>query len=415
MSPSTLSSSKQSVGTDITPIHSELGASQASRWIPCPGSVALIATLPPGIDGGGSWYAQEGTAAHELARKCLMDKPGELLDPASFVGTEIEGFDVDFEMVEAVRVYLDYCWSIVNEGPVMYWVEKRFSLEQLNPPAPMYGTADFSGYNEDTCILKVVDLKYGKGVRVEVQGNPQTRYYGIGSILSIQKQLGRAEIKGVELTIVQPRAYHPDGFIRTEVMDYQDLLFYSRDLLDHAHKTMNPNAPRVAGDHCRWCNAAAICPEKKELATEVARSEFAVVEAINPPLPESLSIEEVSYILTQLPALEEWIGQLRSYAYDMLKTGENVPGFKLVAKRANRKWKDETTVKEWADMIGINLDDLYEKKFLSPNKTEIKFGKKNVPEELWHQPSTGSTLAAEVDTRPGINAADEFKGLPLPE
>ena len=64
------------------------------------------------------------TAAHELASKCLMNKPGELLDPAVFIGTEIKGFYVDDEMVESVRVYLDYCWSIVNEGPVMYWVEK---------------------------------------------------------------------------------------------------------------------------------------------------------------------------------------------------------------------------------------------------------------------------------------------------
>lgn len=403
---------------DIVPIHVELGASQAHRWIPCSGSVSLIATLPPGMDEG-SVYAQEGTAAHELARKCLMTKPGELIDPSVYEGTEIEGVYVDDDMVQSVWIYLDHCWKLIGPN-TLYWVEKQFSLGKLNPPAPMFGTADFAAYTPETATLDVVDLKYGKGVVVEVSENPQTRYYGIGAVMAVQEQLesktGKMpEIERVRLTIVQPRATHPDGLVRTEELEYVDLLFYSRELLEYAHATLNPNAPRVAGDHCRFCRAAAICPEKKAHAVAVAKTEFDPIEPISPPDPSALTIEEVSYILTQLPALEEWIEQLKTYATAMLKKGQAVPGFKLVAKRANRAWKDETMLKKWADMLGYDHEELYEKKLLSPAKAEKKFGKKNVPEDLYHKPSSGSKLAFENDTRPAVDPANEFKGLPLPE
>jgi hypothetical protein len=132
--------------------HSELGASVAARWMACPGSVQLSRGRP----NESSAFAQEGTAAHALGELCLRRGA----DPATFVGTTLDGVEVDADMAEHVRVYVDYCRRI----PQGYaWIEKQFNLGALNPPGPMFGTADFVARDVPSRTLDVVDLKYGKG------------------------------------------------------------------------------------------------------------------------------------------------------------------------------------------------------------------------------------------------------------
>ena len=385
----------------------------------CPGSPAIIKSLPPHVGNEPSSFAAEGTAAHALAEKVLTAPPHRETSCTTFLGDDIKGFEVDEEMASCTQVYVDFCKTIARrKGCKVHWIEKKFSLESIHPPAPMFGTSDFSAYNDIDYTIDIADLKYGRGVVVEVEDNPQLKYYALGTLLDIEQELredGMApRVDKIRVHIVQPRIDHPDGFIRTLEMSYMDLLEFAASLLVLASATIDPHAPRIPGDWCRWCKAAAVCPEKGEQSLALAQAEFGG-EPVQPPDPASLTLEQMSWLLDQLPALEKWVKEVRSFATDVLDHGGTIPGFKVVDKRANRKWIDEDKVLEWADMTEIPDEDLLEDpKLRTMPQLEKKLGKKVIPDELWDKKPSGVTLAHEADTRPAVTRGSEFIELPAP-
>lgn len=386
----------------------------------CPGSVAIAASLPPGTGDGPSPFAAEGTAAHTLAEKVLTAPPGRNTNCDTFIGTTIGDFEVDEEMAEHVQVYVDHCRSLIRRpGTKVYWIEKRFSLAAINPPAPMFGTSDFSSYNDIEYVIDIADLKFGRGVVVEVEDNPQLKYYALGTLLDIEKELredGKApRVDTIRVHIVQPRVDHPDGVRRTLELSYMDLLEFAADLLVLARGTIDPHAPRIPGDWCRWCKAAAVCPEMGEQSLAVAQAEFGGAP-VQPPDPMSLSVEQLSWVLEQMPALEAWCKSVNAFATEVLDHGGTIPGFKVVNKRATRKWISEAAVREWADMVGLDDETLYaEPKLRSMPQLETKLGgkkKSTIPEDLWDQKPSGVTLTHEGDKRPAVTRGSEFIELP---
>lgn len=384
----------------------------------CPGSVRLSRGLP----NISSVHAQEGTRAHALAELSLTqyDSP---VDPIEFLGQTIEGGEVTSDMVDHVRTFVEYCDRLRQEaGPASTWVERRFSLASLNPPAPMYGTADFVAYDAASKTLHVVDLKYGQGVVVEVTGNPQLRYYALGAALSFEGEQPPVEIERVQITIVQPRVSHVDGPIRSEVVDFLDLVGWSSELLAAATDTTKPDAPLVAGSHCRWCPARAQCPERREHALAVAQQEFSVIEPapeFTPPVPEIIPDEQFFAMLGKLHVLEDWASAMRARANDMLERGEPVPGFKLVERRATRKWIDESQAALELTHDGNTEDEIFEPRRLkSPAQIEKLLGKKTFKNTMAVnviQKSSGVTMVPDTDARPAVNrlaAGDEFGILP---
>jgi hypothetical protein len=347
--------------------HATLGASTASRWMACPGSVKLGEGQPE----SSSIFAQEGTAAHALAELSLRKG----VDPHTFIGMTIEGVEVDDDMADNVGVYVDYCDNIrLRED---YWIEQRFNLGALNPPAPMFGTADFVAYDPAVKQLQVVDLKYGQGVVVEVEGNKQLRYYALGAVLAHPE----LAIEQVVITVVQPRALHPDGFIRSEVVTYEELVGFAGDLLDAARRTQDPDAPLATGPHCRFCPAIAICPAKHSEAQSIAQTEFSA-------MPEAVR---------------------------RLERGEEVKGFKLVAKRATRRFSDPDDAVEYLKASGYDGDEILETKIKSPAQIEKLFPKKKMPPELQVvKVSSGYTMVPDHDKREAVvlSAAHEFAALP---
>jgi len=340
-------------------------------------------------------YAQEGTAAHELAEKCL----GAGLDPITFLDVEISGVTVTEDMCDAVRVFTEYC----SDGDLFNMnIEQRFDLSALKPPAPMFGTADvirWLGSTEDG-ELEVIDYKHGRGYAVDAVGNKQLRYYALGACLA----QGIAP-ETVKMTIVQPRAPHPAGIIRSEVITYDELVGFTNDLMEAARATQADDAPLAAGDHCRFCPAKAQCPEMQSHALVVAKGEFTDVHL---PDPRLIPIEQVSDMLSKVGILEEWVRGLRAFALDELGRGNEVPGWKLVAKRATRRFPSEAAVKEWADEEGLSDDELYVKKLKSPAQIEKVVGKKNLPDELVVKASSGNNMAPSDDPRPAVLVGSEF-------
>lgn len=210
----------------------------------CPASVRLSY----GVATTDNVYASEGTAAHELAARCLAEDR----DAAEFIGQTFNEFTVTPAMSEGVQVYVDHCRRLMDSCDLHY-IEHRINLEPLNPPVPMFGTADFIGYHARRRELHVADLKYGKGVWVAAKDNPQVKYYALGAALAID-----APVSKVIATIVQPR-FGKGEPIRTIVLDAIELAEWSFELMRYAHATRDPEAPTVPGDWCKFCPVKNSC------------------------------------------------------------------------------------------------------------------------------------------------------------
>jgi hypothetical protein len=218
-----------------------------------------------------SSYAQEGSAAHAVAEYCLQkDK-----DADELIGKKVEGVLVTEEMANAVQRYLDYVRER-SEGCEVH-IEETFSLEKLNPPDDMFGTCDFAFFRDGR--LTVMDYKHGAGVAVEIAGNPQLRYYATGALFTLGYPA-----KEVEMVIVQPRARHVDGPIRSETIPTSELMKWAKKLMAVADAALLPDAPLVAGSWCRWCDASPVCPELQEQALRSAQVDFADTVETMPPV-----------------------------------------------------------------------------------------------------------------------------------
>lgn len=369
--------------------HSKVGASSMHRWSVCPGSVKLS----EGIANVSSSYAEEGTKAHELAAAILSK--GEL------------PFDADPEMLEAVMVYVNAVTELWGPKDTKL-VEQGFHLKDIHEGA--FGTADCVLYKPELKRLYVFDYKHGQGIPVDVVGNQQLMYYGLGALLANPQ----FRVLDVELVIVQPRCSHPDGPVRSWRISAIDLLDFSVDLLEAIRRTEDPSAELVPGDHCRFCLAANKCPQLKETALSVAKREFSPLLSYDP--------KELSETLHKLPILEAFIKQVREFAYGEAQHGRTPPGWKFVEKRATRKWKlpEQEVAEEIRSRFKLPTHVIYDEPVLkSVAQVEKLVSKKHMVKlsDLISSESSGFTLAPESDARPEVrkDAAAEFTKVAVSE
>lgn len=374
--------------------HSKLGASSAHRWMNCPGSVALS----EGMESKSSAAAIEGSCAHSLAEWSLRGEaqPDEILR-VDEDGTETI-IAVTQEMRDAVSVYTEQV--IHCEGDLL--VEQKFDLSAYHPA--LFGTADAVVWNASTKLLHVFDFKYGAGVPVEVQGNPQLKYYALGALIACGYPAKR-----VRVTIVQPRCPHPDGPIRSDEFDAIDLLDFGADLKEAALATEQPNAPLVVGEWCRWCPAAGKCPAQRDHAQALAKVAFTDVAKL-PPDPRGLTLPQIGQIMDRLPIFEAWAKSVREYAYEEAEKGNPVPGYKLVDKVAHRKLKDDASPHMLASVADCDVAMLYaEPKMKGIPELEKLMPGKNAKERAAAlapfvvRESTGHVLVHESDKRPAVD------------
>lgn len=375
--------------------HAQFGASNSKRRMACPGSMREEAKYPD----TSSPFAELGTAAHALGEHCLENG---VADVSSLIGETFEKHVVDANMADAVQTYVNYVRNIVASEKCIMKLEQRFSLEALDPPMPMFGTSDCTIYGTETGTLYVVDYKHGQGYAVDVEDNAQLKYYALGAALKIN---GKVPINAVETVIVQPRAVHRSGPIRTFSYTLDDILDFGTELMDAAHAALRPDAALAAGDHCTFCKAAGTCPALRKGALAVAQDEFGAVRTI-----DDLTPEQVGDYLEKLPLIEEWIKSIRRHAHNLLEAGETVPGYKLVERRPTRRWKNDEEFLAWAAQEGLEDDDIFEKKMKSVAQIEKVVGKKNVPATLVMSVSSGLSMVSDADARPAaaMLAHDEF-------
>ena len=359
--------------------HSKLGASGMSRWANCPGSVKLSEGMP----NPSSIYAEEGTKAHDLAAEVLEGR------------LSLEELDCDAEMKGAIRVYVEYCLETKEKRNCEMLIEHRFDLSSIHPGC--FGTGDCVLYDSKNRELFVYDLKYGAGLPVEAEGNMQLQYYGLGALLSTGYPCER-----VTVGIIQPRCEHWDGPIRTWTLDVMELLDFTGVLKRAAEATEQPNAPVNTGDWCRFCNGKAVCPEFKDKANALAATVF----SYNEPYKKT----ELAHALEMLPAVKTWVKAVEEFAFHEATNGRVAPGFKLVEKRAQRKWIDEveasTIIK---DTFKISREDAVIEKLRSPAQVEKLLAsasrKDTLFTDLYTKESSGLSLVSESDKRPAAKVS----------
>lgn len=413
--------------------HSTLGASATHRWWPCLGSNNLIAAL--GVQDVPTIYMMQGTAAHELAHMCLLR--GQ--DAIEYIDRRIEEFIVDDEMASAVQTYLDVCRSLIRPD-VIVLVEKQFTLKSLNPPKPMFGTADFVVIDEANRTITVVDFKYGVGWVVDADNNPQLMYYLLG-VLCAFPNVPITRLRGV---IVQPRA-RTGPTIKEAEFKPSALHAWATELIARARLTMDPDAPRSAGPHCQYCQARGRCPTQTEAAYDAAQSEFyaeplqgEVIAPLQPPAKEEVRIltpEQLGVIRQKFPILKEFMDSVDEAIHALLNDGVEVPGFKLVAGEGHRKWGDEEAVPDLlTSRLGLAQEETREVKVISPKQAErLAIAKlrdmgfklkdaeprvKRILDDLTVRPQTKPLLVSDKDIRPALpvrGSEFDFETLPAPE
>jgi hypothetical protein len=366
-----------------------------------------------------SRYAAEGSCAHELADAC--SRTG--IDPDIYLGATrtADGFDfvVDDEMVEGVRLYLEAGKALYDpeQGDKLY-TERKFDLSMLYPG--LYGTNDRVIWKPTQRRLIVDDFKYGAGIPVEVKLNKQLMYYALGAVKTLN-----LPVMEIELRIIQPRCPHPDGPVRSYLMNALDLLDFQTDLVLFAQATQKKDAALKAGDHCRFCLAAAVCPELAKKATQAAAMVFDVVPPADAPLgtPNLIDHAKLAEALKMVPILKAWCENVDSLAYRQSEAGNVIPGFKLVEKRATRKWIDAAAAELALKKAGLGETEMYPLPELrSPAQIEeVLVTKKLKPKArgellapLVHKVSSGHALAPDTDKRPAVTrqtAEDAFANV----
>ena len=365
-------------------LHSSIvGGSTAKRVIACPGSVALVAKMPPKPS---SEYADKGTLLHNVISEILdKDLPGH-----TFIGTkyndQVLTEELYVEKIEAALAALD---EIDADKKLEYAVETRVGFGELLPG--VFGSTDLVGRIGTRAI--VLDWKFGDGVVVGVEENPQLMFYAAACMRTPEAQWAFEGATEVELIIVQPPV------TRRWVTTIERIKQFEQELVMAVHQSQKPDAKLQHGEHCRWCAAKPICPKMTG----------AVDRAINTQI-KSIDVDTLGRYLHNADLLEDWIKDLRALAFQLLEKNIAVPGYKLVNKQARRKWTDENKAKQALLSLGLKESVVVETSIMSPSQAEKALKKRfnELPEGLIKSESSGTTLAPEDDPRPAVQS---FVGL----
>lgn len=370
--------------------HALLSASGAVRWLACPPS----ARLEDEIEDVSSGPALEGTFAHELAevelRKALGEKARRPRGYAEspYYAPEMEGYLTEY--VTAVMERIAAHRAVSPDALIL--IEDRLDFGLWVPEG--FGTGDVVIVSD--LAIEVIDLKYGKGVRVDAPNNPQLRLYGLAALHAYDQFFDADQ---VIMTIIQPRLDH----ISSETLEASELLRWADEYVaPRARLAFEGKGEFSAGDHCRFCKISASCKARAEANLELAQYEFAE--------PATLSPEELADILGRADELVKWANDVKGYALEQVRDhGATIPGWKLVEGRSNRQYADEAKAAEALIEAGYEPDQIYRPKALNTiTAIEKLMGKKRFLEVLGEcviKPQGQPTLVPETDKRPAISSA----------
>lgn len=313
--------------------HAKLSPSAGDRWLVCHAAPEREANFPDTENDA----SIEGTAAHALAELCLLQG---ISAHAPTFPAGYEKYD-SFEFRAYVQDYLNLVRSKLTETSTLF-VEQRLSIL---PEFEIFGTADAVVVDGHT--LRIIDLKFGRGVLVEAEGNPQLALYGWGGFDSLA-WLASEDIQFIEVTICQPRRNNTVSKTFTAA----ELKAWIEEQIPKARKTYRGGGEAVPGEHCRWCRARNTCKERAEYNLATAMLDFDTIDCA-PADPTQIDEVKLVQIFKRLPVLEKWMKDVEAEV--ARRSHDHVPaGLKWVAGKNMRFITDPTAAAGVLEVAGIN-------------------------------------------------------------
>jgi hypothetical protein len=343
--------------------HSKIvGGSTAKRVINCPGSVALVAEMPPQPS---SSYAEEGTMLHDAI--------------SEFLGTTGYRFTCSQELIEdKLMPALELLNEVDPDKEMLYEVETRVGFGDLLPG--VFGSTDLMGRIGNKAII--LDWKFGAGVPVPAEENEQLMFYAAAAMRTPEAQWVFDGATEVELIIIQPPT------IKRWTTTIERIKQFEQTLVKAVKIAQQPDAPLKHGDHCRWCAAKPVCPIMTGAVDRAVALKM-----------EKIDVDKIGAYLHNADLLEDWIKDLRALAEEMMKKGKPVTGWKMVPKRATRSWVKEEDAKVVL-LQHLKESEVMVTKLISPAVAEKLM--KKLPDGLTVAISSGNTIAPESDPRPAV-------------
>jgi hypothetical protein len=431
----------------MTAFHSYWSASKFESIMLCPGKIVLEAGAPDNTNA----YAAEGTAAHQVLTWALQEERpasayiGRLIHlndagkPCAFEAATYT-FEVGPEMAEHVQVCIDYCNDLRgDDGAVFADIRVNYSSYLDVAEDTAWGTADVIIARGEELI--VVDFKFGRGVEVDAEKNPQMSLYALGALQAYQGLV--ADFTRVRMAISQPRVKKSPSEWDCTV---EELEAWGRSTARSAVATC-VNAKRTAAEDseqrwaelflrpaekaCKFCKAKATCPALRDEVsatvgdmTAASPDDFADLTA-QETAPADTGIPHEAWLaacLTKVDLIEDWCKSIRAEAERRLLAGDNVPGWKLVqGKRGARQWADAKAAEETLKGMRVKTEEMYDLKLISPTSAEKLHKAGTIGPRQWPKlqglitQSEGKPhVCPSTDPRPALDVrpvSDDFQNL----
>jgi hypothetical protein len=351
----------------------------------CPGSVNLCAQYP-NVE---TVFAAEGTALHEAIDLIFQ---GLLKHDRDVIGLDFNGFVITEDMFEQAIVPALAMWDALDAelGGINYYNERRVVFPGIEGA---FGTVDMVGTSKDRTV--VWDWKFGRGVAVTAEKNEQLMYYAYAAAHTQPTDRFFDYDKPIELFICQPMISNGERFTRWTT-SWAQLEVFALELRHAVERSQEPDPPFKTGSWCRFCNAKTGCPAYRGMVDQVATLSSAQMQS------------EIERWLPYADMMIEWGQAVKDTAHRHLEEGGSIDGWKLVQKRATRKWTDEDKAEAFLAEAGVPPDVRTVKNVISPAEAEkvlkrLKAGE--IPDSLVSKISSGTTLATADDKRPAVETS----------
>lgn len=377
--------------------HAMLSASGAARWLTCTPSAVFEQQFPKTTSG----YAEEGTAAHEVAELTTrywlneiseqdFENQRDVLAKGPYYNAEMQECANDYAKLIATK-FKEICETCEDA-----FVELEVRLDFSKWVKEGFGTGDCIIVADG--VLEVIDFKYGKGQRVDALGNPQMRLYALGALVKYSTLF---DIKKVRMTIYQPRI---SGVQSSDELTVKELTKWANTYVKPKAKLAYAGEGEFAPSEkaCKFCRAKEQCK---------ARTDEHLKLFDESPDPLILTPGEAGAILEKAADIKSWLTDLEALVSRTLLEGAPVEGWKMVEGRSNRKLTDELKVVEAMKAAGYDEALLYERNLITLTQLEKDFGKKAIAETLAgliEKPQGKPTLAPASDKRPVLQLQEQI-------
>ena len=401
--------------------HALLSASSAHRWLACTAAPRFEEQFPNGT----SDYAEEGSLAHSIC-ELYARKHFTVMTNRKF-NSELKKLQAkphySDEMLKTAEKYVDYLREKAMSYPTTPYVTFEVKVDFSDYVPEGFGTCDCVMIGGDT--LHITDYKHGKGVEVSAEENPQMRLYALGALKMFAPVFGDS-IKNVSMGICQPRITDDES---EDGMTVEELREWGESIKPRAKEAYDGPGTFCPGEHCRFCKGKAQCRARADQNTAfedfkdcaIAVKAAPELQALSPEtravigLPPMLSDAEIGELLVRAEGLVQWYKDLCEYATQNILNGKEIPGWKVVAGKSNRAFKDVETA--FSKVIEAGYDEalLYERKPITLTGVESLLGKakfETLLKDCVHKPLGKPTLVPLSDKRePYSTATADFAGV----